>query len=249
MEKVEAEKLSVEQDSDLWYRFAYENDQKARTELIEHNIIFAKSIAARLYMQRPSDSLEFGDYMQHALLGLIEAIDRFDPKKSNNFPAYASYRIRGSIINSLHSANEYLAQGAYRKFVRQERLQSLRSTNKTINHQDELFGEMVDVAIGLALGYMLEDSGITQEGALDEAADPYNCFEIKRLKDNLKIIVDVLPEREKAIIKQHYYDYINFDEIAELNHISKGRVSQLHKRALSLLRQAYEEMGKFDVSY
>ena len=249
MEKVKAEKESPSDEAELWYRHIHDNDGSARNELINRYMRIARSIAARLFALRPIDNLDFGDYMQHAVIGLIQSVDRFNPERNITFSTYASHRIRGAILNSLPKTNEYLAQGAYRKRVRQERLRSLDQGGAATQSGEKLFSEMVDVAIGLALGYMLEDSGMLQEDSADQKSDPYNSMAMNRLQEQLKMIVEVLPEKEKAIIKYHYFGYVNFEDIAELLGLSKGRVSQLHQQALQLIRQAFEELGRFDASY
>jgi RNA polymerase sigma factor for flagellar operon FliA len=82
----------VEQDRALWREFASTRDQELRSELIQRYIGLAKLTAARLYQRRIDNSVTFADYLQYARVGLVEAIDHYDPARchSRRFPAIAS---------------------------------------------------------------------------------------------------------------------------------------------------------------
>jgi RNA polymerase sigma factor for flagellar operon FliA len=118
----------------------------------------------------------------------------------------------------------------------------------TKNQDARLFKDMVQAAIGLAFGYLLEDAQLNTapEGQQD---NPYKQLEVNRLKARLQAIVDRLPEKEGIVIRYHYFEHHNFSEIATLMKLTKGRVSQLHSRALVMIREAYEEADNFNVSY
>jgi RNA polymerase sigma factor for flagellar operon FliA len=180
---------------------------------------------------------------------LLEAVDKYDPTQNASFATYASYRIRGAVLNGVEKTSERTAQYGFKRRVRRERLESL-SKGTTEAPQSDLFMEMVDAAIGLALGYMLEDSGMYHHG--DEVAqhdDPYKCLEIKRLKERFRFVVEALPEKEKLVVQYHYFQGINFNVIADMLGVTKGRVSQIHSRALRLIRDAYKSLDQFDVKY
>lgn len=106
---------------------------------------------------------------------------------------------------------------------------------------------MVDVAILLAMGYALEDSGQWNPQGADNGNDPYRSVQLERLRTRLKRLVDVLPERERTIVCCHYFEHLEFQEIGGLLGISKGRVSQLHARALQLIREGYESLEEFEL--
>lgn len=240
--------LTVQDETTLWRRFIEEQDKTARLALVEHYLDTARIIAAKLYAHRPSSELEFSDYMQYATVGLLEAIDKYDPARNASFKTYASYRIHGAILNGIEKISEKLEQGAFVRRLRRERAASLKQEVKG-DAKGDLFYEMVDVAIGLALGYMLEDSGMFLDETKKMADDPYHCCELKLLQERILPIVDALPDRERLVIQYHYYQYVDFKDIGEVLGVSTGRVSQIHARALALLRQAYESLNKFDVSY
>lgn len=232
----------------LWRAFALEHNGDIRQKIIDHYMPSARIIAATMYAKRPSPELEFGEYMQFAVVGLLESIERFDLNRNVNFMSYATHRIHGAIVAGVAKLSEKLEQGAYRKRMRQERIASLREGVEPTT-RDAVFQEMVEVALGLALGYMLEDSGmfVNEDNRADD--DPYSCYELKALQRRIAAVVESLPERERSIIRYHYYQHVSFKEISVILGVTAGRVSQIHARALALIREAVAGLGRLDVAY
>jgi RNA polymerase sigma factor FliA len=240
------ESSASDDDATLWKTYVSRRDMGTRALLVQRNLRIAQIVAASMYALRYDDSVDFNDYLQYARIGLIEAVDRFDPAREASFRTYASHRIRGAILNGLEIATERLSQSTYRRQVMKERATSLQSEADTAAGK---FAEMVELTIGLALGYVLEDSGLWKETDESGHSDPYRVYELKCLRERLTMILRALPEREQKIVKLHYFDHLEFYVIAEEMGLTKGRVSQLHARAMKLLRQAYDELGRFEASY
>ncbi len=234
-------------DQELWHRFVASRDPAVRAQLIERYLGTAQKIAAYLYSRRRDSSIDFSDYLQYARVGLIEAVDRFNPAATASFDTYASYRIRGAILNGIRRYTEKSSQKAYRQTVLRERAESLRERAREAK-SEEIFEDLVDTTIGLALGYILEDSSLWNAEETDRSSDPYQSLELKRLRERFALIVDALPERERTIIRYHYYEHMEFSMVAEIFGVSKGRVSQLHARALRLIREAFEHLERFQAS-
>ena len=232
-----------EEESALWQRYVSAQDSGARSLLIERHLRTAHTVAASLYAKRINDTIDFNDYLQYARVGLIEAVDRFDPSRKVKFATFATYRIRGAILNGVGHATEHAAQHTQRQRAVRERVRSVREGSES----NDAFSAMVDVAISLALGYMLEESGLWRPGGDDQTADPYRSLEMKRLILRMGTIVEALPERERLIVRYHYFEHMEFISIGEVLGISKGRISQLHARALKLIRDAYHALDRFDV--
>jgi RNA polymerase sigma factor for flagellar operon FliA len=106
---------------------------------------------------------------------------------------------------------------------------------------------MVDFTILLAMGYVLEDSGEWNPAGADRAADPYKSVQLERVRARLSLLVDALPQRERLIIRYHYFEHMEFQAIGTILELSKGRVSQLHARALRLIREGYDTLEGFDL--
>jgi RNA polymerase sigma factor for flagellar operon FliA len=200
-----------------------------------------------LYGKRHLLELEFDDFHQYALVGLLEAIDRFDPAKGVSFSTYATHRIRGAVLNGVEKVAEKQQQIIARRRVLADRATALKNQSTQPKGVEELIATLAEIAIGLALGCMLEGSGLYRSDPEEAQPDTaYNRYELKQLAERLRTLVDTLPEKERLIIKLHYLHGIKFDEIAQELHLSKGRISQLHHTALARLRTHYEQENGID---
>jgi RNA polymerase sigma factor for flagellar operon FliA len=191
--------------------------------------------------------VEFMDYMQLATVGLIESIDRYDPSLGVPFEAYAAPRVRGAVLNALERLSETYEQSELRKRLRADRFESLGRSHA--GSRPDLFGELADIVVGFALGYLLEGSGIVAraEGQDGYRQDFYQGAEHRQLRDNLARLVEALPDQHRRVIRYHYYQGLAFQEIAELFGVTKGRISQIHTQALRLIREARNAAGDLSV--
>ena len=112
----------------------------------------------------------------------------------------------------------------------------MRGTAPRNGDADAVFGYLADMAIGLAMGFMLDQSGMYQaadDGYLDNT---YAGIEMRQLHTRLHALLEQLPERQQQVLKWHYLQQMSFEEITERLAISRGRTSQLHKAGLAALR-------------
>lgn len=247
MENERQGELTKLRDEELWHRYVTDRETSVRHALVRRHLDLARIIAASLYAQRVDNTVDFQDYLQYARVGLLESIDRYEPDREASFRTYATYRIRGAILNGIERTTEHAAQREHRRRIRsQERVASVRE--RLEGDARDAFSELVDVTIALALGYVLEDSGLWRKLDDDPTSDPYRSYEFKRLRERLTLIVEALPQREQLIVRYHYFEHMEFIDIGELLGLSKGRVSQLHHRALRLIRDAYRALEGFDMS-
>jgi RNA polymerase sigma factor for flagellar operon FliA len=196
-------------------------------------------LAARCYRQRYSEELEFADYEQFALVGLLEAIERFEGERGVPFEAFASRRIMGAVLDGTESLSEKQRQISTRLQVRRDRSRSLaEGIVRTGEKQPDALRRLADIAIGLAVGFMLDDCAMYVDGdPADPAATPYERLEIAQLRARLGTLVAKLPAAEARVIRHHYYQHQPFDEIARACGLTKGRISQIHHAALARLRR------------
>lgn len=228
--------LSEESERGLWQAWAGQRDPEARRQLIEHHLRFAHQLAAKLYGARQVAQLEFAEYRQFALVGLIEAVDRFDATRNIGFRTFAGHRINGAVLNGIEGSCEKQQQISARSQIRQERVESLRQGREADKGKD-LFGELAQVAIGLALGCMLEDSGMYQPHEEQYTEHFYDRHALSELKEAMRRAVEVLPAQARSVIAYHYFQGLSFEEIARIMSLSKARISQVHKSALMQLRE------------
>jgi RNA polymerase sigma factor FliA len=225
----------VEQDRALWREYASTRDQELRSELIQRYIGLAKLTAARLYQRRIDNSVTFADYLQYARVGLVEAIDHYDPAREVPFEAFSSYRIKGAVLNGLESESELAAQRAFWSRRARDRFDSLKN-HETPGDRRASLEELVNLTVGLALSHVIEheDGEIVDESL---AANPYAVTELAQLQRAVRSLLPALPERERELIRRHYEEHVEFQQIAAEWGVTKGRVSQLHAQALQRLRQ------------
>lgn len=260
-----------EQDAspDLWQRWCGERDETAREALISHYLYYARTLAAMAYARRTHGDILFEEYLQLASIGLIEAVDRFDPAFGVLFRTFAGKRIHGAILNGLPRLTEKNQQIAVRARLRQERLESIKEGAGTPSDDrvgdgqrgdrppsaEALFRYLADVGVGLALGVLLEGSGMVDSEAFGsgaQAASPevsyFRQTEIRQLQQAIREIVARLTPQQQQVIRSHYLQEIPFEEIARSMGLTRGRISQVHKQALLKLRELLAHDSRCDVS-
>jgi len=225
--------------NELWERYADSRAGDIREAIICHYSNFARILAAKLFENRQIQEIEFNDYLQYARIGLIESVDRFDLLHDVKFEAFAAPRIKGAILNGIEKYSEQQQQITMRARLRKERLDALSSAGDS--SQSSLFEKLMGVAIGLAIGTMLEDSNMYQSAELKQVSGAYERVEYLQLCKLVRELVELLPEQQKKVVKYHYFYANRIDKIAEAMQLTKGRVSQIHKQALQSLRNFHKE--------
>lgn len=221
-----------------WRRYRNGGDAALKEQLFNRYRRLARAVAWHQIRRTGIKGDLQQDVEQLAYGGLIEAIDRYEPARGTPFVAYAKARITGSIINGLGSINE---RGAHaRFFARQERLNALtRSGGST----GSAIGELADLVAEIALGLMLEREEQNSSGRFAGEADSgFDNLAWRETRMLLAERVTALPDTEHAIIRLHYQNDLSFAQIAAMLQLSAGRISQLHKAALTKLRKSMRAM-------
>jgi len=220
--------------------------------LVEH-LPHVKRIVERIVIHLPP-SIDKDDLMQAGVVGLIEALDRFDPDRGNKFITYASYRIKGAILAELRS----------RDFLSRTTRKRVREMEKTYAKLENLLGhEASDGEVADEMGISLEKFyeiramahiSFVQFDRLDfiesEKIDPFKSFLIqsdrvdvskiigfKELFSGLTAAIEQLPENEKLVVSLYYQDELTMKEIGKVMEITESRVSQIHSKAILRLRK------------
>ena len=239
---------ATKEEAVLWQAFKAQGSRAARERLFSSFADFARSIARRHHRERSRGDIEVSELYQYAYAGLLEALDRFDPTMGVPFRPFAAHRISGSILDGIPRLSEVREQLSWRHRVRRERLRSL--VEDMPQDAPTPVEQLAELALGLALGFMLEGTGLFTEGDAEEARQrpaetAYDSLAWKEILAQLKVELGGLPERERSILHGHYLDGVPFDQLAQLHAITKARVSQLHRAALQLLRKRMRERGHF----
>lgn len=222
-----------------------------RDKLIRKYVYLVNWVVGRL----PVTSLkgiDREDLIGYGTIGLIEAVDRFDPARNSNFESFAITRIRGSIYDQLRAA-DWLTRGSRKKVknlhlvtVKLESKLNRYPTNKEIAEElaisiEELRTIQQEAQIGIfsldePRDNYSDDHTTLVEGVSSNEVSFLEGLEENELKLRLTKAVDTLPEREKAVVGLYHYKRLTFKEIADIMDFSESRASQIHARAISLLK-------------
>jgi len=238
----------LEGEHGLWERLRRDGEAGARDAIARHYVPYSRALAARIYARRSRDEFEFEEYAQLATIGLMEAIDRFDPARGVQFKTYATHRITGAILSGLVSLSERQQQIQLRKRIAQERMESLRDAAAAAASPDDQLRALAEIGVGLALGIILEGTGMVRDEAGAAPDNAYTGLELRQLRDRVVGAVDQLTERERDVIRRHYLQDISFGDIARDLDLTQGRVSQLHRQGLARLRRLLREAERGDVA-
>ncbi|WP_211473822.1 sigma-70 family RNA polymerase sigma factor [Collimonas humicola] len=242
------------EESLLWKRWREDADSAARDSLACHYLSYARTVAASYYAKRFHDEIEFAEYLQLASVGMMEALDRYDPNLGVQFKTYAARRMHGAILNGLEHLTDKQQQIAVRQRALHERLEAVKGLDRDETSQPdktstELFRELAQIGVGLALTWLLADSGMIGGSAetAGESTPVYRGLELRQLQQRVRRLVQDLPAQEQLVINRHYLQGMQFEEIAGMLALSKGRIAQIHRKALRSLRETLREQKAGDV--
>ncbi len=223
-------------------------DVAARDELIELHLPFVRIQLPQSCMRTARFvEIEFDEFHHFGVIGMLESIDRFEPVRGVPFRAFAGLRIEGAILNGIESHNERQEQISLKARLRKQRVASLKDSVSGDDTPTSTFAKLAGIAVGMALGYMLEDSGMYSD-AEQESTDPaYSSIELKQLKIAVRELVEKLPDQQRRVIKSHYFWGLGVEEIGVTLGLTKGRISQIHRQALSTLLREYQRRHHLDV--
>ena len=238
----------------LWQRLRASADAGAREQLLALHLPYAKVVAASYYGKRFHDEIEFGDYLQYASLGMLEALERYDPTRGVQFRTFAARRMHGAILNGLERLTEKQQQIAARQRLRSERVQDIRALHSPAGGDapqgaEQLLRFVSDVGIGLALCWMLDGTGMVEGPEAAAHAPFYRSVAMRQLRDRLLHALDALPPQDRTVLRSHYLQEQPFDEIAAMLQLTKGRISQVHKQALQRLRVLMRDHADWEAAY
>lgn len=229
-----------------------------REEIIKKYIPLVKYIASRVIIGK-SKYIEYEDLVGYGMVGLMDALNKFDKSKGMKFSTYSSIRIKGAMIDELRK-NSPISKGAMDK---------LNKYNQIVERlQNELFREPTDTEIAEAFGgtiseikevenyinYMSvaslenlifsEDDDMPLIGTIEDknSPSPEKSLEEKEKLEYLAKALDTLNEKDKTVLSLYYYEGLTLKEIGAVLSVSESRVCQLHSRAIVHLKQALKKL-------
>lgn len=218
----------------MWRHHIEQPTADSRNALYRRYQDYALKIAASELRKIRLVGLERADFEQLAIEALLQTIDRFKPRGDLHFDAYLRIRVRGHIRNAMAKASEASAHYTYRRRVEIARLTSLRETQE---EGASGIDQLADIASKIALGLIMESTGERHDNELGDAVpSAYDSMAWHQLCEELTRRLGQLPTKEAFVLDHHYLRGMQFQQIAMLLGLSKGRISQLHAQGLTRLR-------------
>lgn len=226
-----------DEEAQLWRDYRGSDNVSSREKIFRHYVPLARRLASKYIGLQSRSSIEYDDLFQLACTGLLESIDRYNPDLGVPFRYFANRRINGAMLNGIAKHSEIAQQISTRRRIAQERISSLRSGEGKPASLDDALTALGDIAAGLALGLILEEARGDQPELVDTAPSAFETVAWQQMVKLVRDGIDQLPLRERDILIWHYIEGLRFDQIGDVLHLTKGRVSQVHKAAIALLRK------------
>ena len=246
--------LASEDEKKLWEE--YSRTGIGRDEIIVKYLPLIKYVVSRMAVTPPT-GLDYEDLLSFGVFGLLDAVEKFDPSKGFVFQTYAIPRIRGAILDELRKCDWFSRTG-------REKVQKLnKAMEKILRDKGEIRDEWLMEEMGIdqdeyyeiqdlaSRGYItslddttpLDDGEVSVEATLaDEREGIVERLDDESEKQELIEALSELPERERNMLSLYYYEGLNLKEIGKVLGVTESRVSQIHGKALSMLRAILKEV-------
>ena len=249
--ELSAAELQQQANDVLWARYVKDREPEVREQLILQYAPLVKYVMGRLAISLPA-ILDYEDILSFGTIGLIEAVERFEPDKGVKFQTYGISRVRGSIIDALRSLDRL--PRSVRQKAKSADAAILALTNKLGREptEDEI-AESMGITSQVYRKLLVDSSWITvsldaashsdgeEDGGEIGVADPdaeevTAGIERQELIGELGEAIQELPDREQVVLSLYYKEELTMREVSKVLGISESRVCQLHARALTRLR-------------
>lgn len=228
-----------------------------RDQVLQQYLPLVRRVVQRLAVRKPPH-IEIDDLMSWGIVGLLDAIGKYDPKKEAQFATYAQFRIRGAILDHLRSL-DWVPRSVRQKASLIEKVtHQLEGRHGRPPSEEEIAGEMglsIDeyqdllTKVGEMSLFSLEDLGFgtgeerfSQDSDPDEGeADPLSSVLTQERVSLVAEAVRRLPDRERLVVSLYYHDELTMKEVGGVLKLTESRVSQLHSQAMVRLRVFLQE--------
>ena len=227
-------------------------DEAERDELIRSFLPLVKRVVHRLAGRLPSE-VDIKEMLNSGIIGLVDALEKYDPRHETNFSTYAQFRIRGAILDSFRSQDwaprslrhkAHKLESAYHKLEQQlgrpakdeEVAAELEMDLETLQKMLSEVGGVVVLSfeeLGFGRG---EERFQADDWQLSSTPDPLNDLLDSERVEIIARALDRLPEKERLVITLYFYEELNLKEIGEVIGVTESRASQIRSRALIRLR-------------
>ncbi len=235
---------------ELWEKYSRRKTAAVKKELVLSYMNLVKYAARAINL--PSKCVfDTDDLMSIGIIGLVEAIERFDPKRGVKFETFASQRIRGVMLDEIRKV-DWLPRSVRDKYKKASKSLSeldmdsvngekyARAINMSISEFEQIKGYLANaeaVSLTRAIG---ED--MTLEDVIGSDSEVIEQFEEEELKEQLVKSLKQLADRERMVVTLYYYEELTFREIGKVLGISESRVSQIHSEVISKLKEQFRKV-------
>ena len=230
---------------------AVSEQPESREELMAAYLPHVKRIVNRMAIHLPS-SVDIEDLYNVGVIGLIQAIDRYDASRDNKFITYATHRIRGAVLSELR-ARDFLSRSNRRKIREMDHAYTMLEQQLGRDAEDQEVAEALQIDLEQLhdikklssisfisfeeMGYSdANDKGRLMKFVTDDAEDAFAVANLNELKRAMAEAIEQLPEKEKLVLSLYYFDELNMKETGQVLSITESRVSQIHSQAIIRLR-------------
>lgn len=234
-------------------------DDDQREELIRSFLPLVKRVVHRLAGRLPSE-VDIKEMLNSGIIGLVDALEKYDPRHETNFSTYAQFRIRGAILDSFriqdwvprslrHKAHKL--ESVYQKLEQEfGRPAEESEVAKELGVEIDILQKMLSEVSGVVM-LSLEELGFghgedrfkADETLPSSRPDPLNSLLDTERVEIVARALDRLPEKERLVITLYFYEELNLKEIGEIIGVTESRASQIRSRALlrlkTYLKQAF----------
>jgi len=247
----------------VWEYYRDSPGPEAKQELIMSCMPLVRHVVSRLAAQLP-EHLDREDLLEAGIFGMIDAIERYNPREDAKFETYAVLRVRGAVLDELRSRDfvprslrkkaRQIRQARAALIAQNDRAPSTAALAAALNlNESELEHALAEVE-NMATVTSLYDqkgggTGSDEEGfrIVDlipdpKSSSPAGSIELEEKKRMLASAISELPEQERIVITLYYYENMLLKQIGELFNITESRVSQIRSRALMLLKMKMRQM-------
>ncbi len=232
------------------------NEQKTR--LITEYAPLIKFIAQKIAVRLPSN-IELDDLISSGVIGLMDAIDKYDPTRDNKFKTYAEFRIRGAILDELR-AQDWVPRSVRDKSKRLDRMVAKLEAElgRTPNEREvaqgleislEEYHSLVNQVKPVSVLSVDDQSSYTNFdkksiiNILDGSKlnNPLVQLNVKKVQKMIAKCIEALPERQRLVLSLYYYEDLNLKEIGKVLRVTESRISQLHAQAVTKLKNKLQQ--------
>lgn len=236
-------------------------DAAQREALILEHTPLIRYVAGRIAMRLPSH-VPLEDLYSAGVLGLIDAVDKYDPRQNVKFKTYAEFRIRGAILDELR-AMDWVPRSVRRKSSKLEdayhtvqnqlgRAASDEEVASALGVSLDEFFHLLDEVKGVNLLSLddqnsplanLDSEQVLEALGREDNEDPLTQLGLAELRRAVASAIEGLPEKEKLVVSLYYYDELTMREIGEVLGYTESRISQMHTKAILRLRARLRDVA------